>query len=77
MLLTDDFLQDDRHLLLVDDVLRGQHIGFRILVIDGGIDTLDGAGQHAQHLVLVVETGYHVGGVDAGERLVVTVFKQR
>ena len=70
-------LQDDRHLLLVDDVRCGRHISLRILEIDAGIDALDGGGKHLQHLILVVEIGYHIGGVDAGEGLVVGVFEQR
>ena len=70
-------LQNDSHLLLVDDILRGQHISLRILVIDRGIDTLNGTGQHTQHLVFVVEIRNHIGAVDTSKRLVVGIFKQR
>ena len=62
-------LENDRHLLLVDDVARGSHVGLGVAVVDGGIDRLDGTRQHPQHLVLVFQTGYHIGGVNAGERL--------
>ena len=71
-----DLLQDDGHLLLVDDIRRGGHVGLGVLVVDGGVDGLDGTGQHAQHLVLVVQIGHHVGGVDTGEGLVVGVLQQ-
>ena len=70
-------LENDRHLLLVDDVARGSHVGLGVAVVDGGIDRLDGTRQHPQHLVLVFQTGYHIGGVNAGERLIVAVFQQR
>ena len=77
VLLAYDFLEYDGHFLLVDDVLRGGHISLRVAVIDRGIDGLDGTGQLAQHLVLVVQIGNHIGGVDAGEGLIVTVLQQR
>ena len=70
-------LQYHRHFLLVYHVRRSRHIGLRVLVVHRGIDTLDGTGQHAQHLVLVVQVGNHIGGVDACEGLVVGVFEQR
>ena len=76
ILVTHHLLQNDGHFLLVDDVRGGCHIGFRVLVIDRGIDTLDGTGKHAQHLVLVLQVGNHIGGVDAGEWLVVRVLQQ-
>ena len=77
ILLAHHLLQDDGHLLLVDDIAGGSHIGLRVLIINGGIDALDGTGQHAQHLVLIVQIGYHIGGVDAGKGLVVGVLEQR
>ena len=77
ILTADDLLQDDGHLLLVDDVLRGYHICLRVLVVHRGVDALDGTGQHAQHLILVVQIGYHIRTVDAGEGLVVAVLQER
>ena len=77
VLLAHHFLQDNRHLLLVDDVLRGEHIGLRVLIINGSIDTLDSAGQHAEHLVFVVQIRYHIGTVDTCERLIMRILKQR
>ena len=70
------FLKDDGHLFLVDDVASGLHVGLAILIIYGGIHTLDGIAQHAEHLVLVVQIGNHVSGIDTGKRLVVGVFQQ-
>ena len=71
------FLKDDCHLLLVDDVLRGEHISLGVLIIDRGIDALDGTSQHPQHLILVLQIRYHIGGVDARKRLVMGILEQR
>ena len=73
---SDDLLQYDRHLLLVYDIAGGCHVGFGVAVIDGGIDALDGACQHLQHVVLVVVPRYHVCGVYACEGLVVGIFQE-
>ena len=69
-------LQDDRHLLLVDDVARGSHVVLAALVEDAGVDCLDGTRKHGEPLVLVGIVGYHVRAVHAGEGLVVGVFKE-
>ena len=70
------FLEDDRHLLLVDDIARGRHVGLGVAVVDRRVDRLDGTSQHAQHLVLVVEIRNHIGGVDACERLIVGILEE-
>ena len=70
-------MQDDSHLFLVDNVARCLHVCLRVAEVDRSIYSLDGIAQHAQHLVLVVQIGNHVGVVDAGEGLVVRVFQQR
>ena len=77
VLLADHFLQDDGHLLLVNHIGGGCHIRLGVLVIDGGIHTLDGSRHHLQHLILIIQIGYHIGTVNAGERLVMAVFQQR
>ena len=69
-------LQDDRHLLLVDDIAGGRHIGFGVAVEHRSIDTLDGSGKHLQHLVFVVDVGNHISGIDTGKGLVMGVFEQ-
>ena len=70
-------LQYDGHLLLVDDVLRGGHVGLGVAIVDRGIDALDGCGQHLHHGILVLDKRNHVGGIDAGKGLIVAVLEQR
>ena len=70
-------MQDDSHLFLVDNIARCLHVGLRVAEVDRSIYSLDGIAQHAQHLVLVVQIGNHIGVVDTGEGLVVRVFQQR
>ena len=48
------FLQDDGHLLLVDDVARGRHVVLAAAVEDAGIDGFDGFGKHGETLIAVV-----------------------
>ena len=68
-------MQYDSHLLLVDDVARGSHVGLRVLIVDRSIDTLDGTRQHLEHGIFVVEIRNHIGGVDTSKRLVVSIFE--
>ena len=77
VLLAYNFLNDDGHLLLVDDIARGVHIGFRCGIEHRGVDGLDGVGEHVKHLVRVVVTRNHIGGIDSGKWLIVGVFEQR
>ena len=70
-------LDDNGHLLLGDEVLRGGDVGPRRREVDRGVDALDRPQQQAQHLVLVVGVGDHVGGVDPGEGLVVRILELR
>ena len=77
VLLPHDLLDDDGHLLLVDDVARGLHVGFRVLEVDRSIDALDGIRKHEEHPAAVVEIGHHISVVDTGKRLVVAVFEER
>ena len=69
-------MQNDGHLLLVDDVGGGGHVGFAVGVEYRGIYPFYGCCEHAVHLFVVVEIGYHVGRVYTGEGLVVRVFEQ-
>ena len=71
VLLAHNFLQDDSHLLLVDDIACGRHVVLAVLVEDAGIDGFDSFGEHGESLVAVVGRGYHVGAIDTGEWLVV------
>ena len=70
------FLEDDRHLLLVDYISCGLHVCFRVVVIDRCVDTLDGVFEHLQHGFPVVEVRNHVGGIDSCKGLVVAVLQQ-
>ena len=70
-------LKDDGHLLLIDDIACGSHVCFRVAIVHRGVDTLDGGGQHVEHLVLILQVGNHIGAVNTGERLVMTVLKER
>ncbi len=77
MLVSHHFLQDDRHLLLVDDVGCCGHIVLGGAIENAGIHRLDGIGKHFQTLVVVAYVGNHVGTVDACKRLIMTVLEQR
>ena len=70
------FLEHDGHFLLVDHIARGLHVGFRVLEKHRGVHPLDGIAEHGEHAPVVVEIGHHVGVVDPGKRLVMTVFEQ-
>jgi len=70
VLRADDLLQHDRHFLLIDEILRGSHIGFAVFVEHRRIDCFDGIAEQANHLIFIVHVGNHVGGVDPGEWLV-------
>ena len=76
ILVAHHLLEDDGHLLLVNDVARGLHVGFRVAEEHRGIHTFDGVGEHAQHFIFVIQIRNHVRVVDAGEGLVVRVFQQ-
>ena len=76
-MLAHHLLQDDCHLLLVDDIGGGRHVVLRTAVEDRGIDRLDGIGEEFHTTVFVLDVGNHVGAVDAGKRLVMRVFEQR
>ena len=77
VVLAHHLLQDNRHLLLVDDVAGGCHVCLGIAIEYRGIHALDGTGEHLEHLILIVEIRNHIGGIDAGERLIVGIFEQR
>ena len=57
---SDYFLQNDRHLLLIDKVRRGSHIRLAVAIEDGGVNSLDSIADRAQHLVFFVDFGYHI-----------------
>ena len=61
VLLAHHFLQDNRHLLLVDYVGRGSHVVLASTEIHRGIHTLDGVSKHFQTAILVLVVGNHVG----------------
>ena len=46
-------LQDNRHLLLVDNIAGGLHIRLAVLIIYRGVNSLYGIAQHTQHFVLI------------------------
>ena len=77
MILSYHLLQDDRHLLLVDDIAGSSHIRLGITIEHRGIHTLDGTSQHLEHLILVLQIRYHIGGIDAGERLIMSILQER
>ena len=64
-------LQDDGHLLLVDDVGCGAHVGLGAAVIYRGIHALDGLGDVLCHGMAIGAVGDHVGGIHASIGLVV------
>ena len=70
-------LQDDCHLLLVDDIARCGHISLGIAIEHRGIHTLDGTRQHLKHLILVLKIRYHIGGIDSCKGLIVGIFEKR
>ncbi len=76
MRLAHNLLQDDSHLLLVDDVAGCGHIVLAGPVIDAGIHAAYGLREHGQPLVLVLGAGNHVSAVDTGEGLVMRVLEQ-
>ena len=53
------------------------HIGAAAVVERGGIYTLDGLVEHAEHLVTVLDIRDHICRVDSCKRLIVTVFQFR
>ena len=70
-----DFLQDDGHLLLGDDIARGRDVAAGRCEIDRGIDTLDGLGDETELLVLVLRRRNHISGIDSGKRLIIRIFQ--
>ena len=77
IVITHHLLQDDCHLLLVDDIARCGHISLGIAIEHRGIHTLDGTRQHLKHLILVLKIRYHIGGIDSCKRLIVGIFEKR
>ena len=77
IIFTYNLLQDDSHLFLIDDIARGCHISLRIAIEHRSIDTLDGTGQHLQHLILIFEIRNHIGRINTGKWLIVGIFEQR
>ena len=72
----DHFLQDDRHLLLIDQVGRGSHISLTVTIKDGSINRLDRIAQQAEHFIFIIQPGNHIGRINPGERLIMRVFQQ-
>ena len=69
-------LQNHRHFLLVDNVARGRHV-----TLAGGkehrrVDTLHRTRQRVHRGVAVAQARHHIGGIDAGKRLIVTILEQ-
>ena len=77
IILTHHLLQDNRHLLLVDDVAGGSHIRLGITIEHGGIHALDGTSQHLKHLIFILKIRNHIGRIDTGKRLIVRILKKR
>ena len=76
VLLAHHLLQYHRHLFLVNHIACGSHICLGVAIEHRGIHSLDGTRQHAQHLVLVAELRYHIGGVYSCKGLVMGIFEQ-
>ena len=76
VLLAYHLLQNDCHLLLVDDIAGGLHIVLTAPVEDTGINGLDGFGEHRETLVAVVCCRYHIGTIYTCEGLVVRILEQ-
>ena len=72
-----NLLQDNSHLFLIDDIARCGHVSLRIAIEHRSIDTLDGTGQHLQHLILIFQIRNHIGRINTGKRLIVGIFEQR
>ena len=77
ILVADNFLQDDCHLFLVDDVACGLHISLAVAEINRSIYSFDGIGQHTEHFIFIIQIGNHIGIIDSGKRLIVRVLQQR
>ena len=77
IILSHHLLQNNRHLLLVDDVAGGCHIRLGITIEHGGIHALDGTSQHLEHLILIIKIRNHIGRIDTGKRLIVRILKKR
>ena len=65
------FLYDHGHLLLVDDIACGCHVGLAGGIEHRGVYTLYGRFEPCESGGSVGGIWHHVGGVDTGERLVV------
>ena len=69
------FLNDDRHLLLVNHIRCSRHICLAFCVENGCIHTFDCAGEQFRHNRLVLYVRNHVGGIHSGKRLVMGVLE--
>ena len=72
-----NLLQDNSHLFLIDDIARCGHVSLRITIEHRSIDSLDGTGQHLQHLILIFQIWNHIGRINTGKWLIVGIFEQR
>lgn len=70
VILAHDFLYDDCHLFLVDDVARGVHVCFRIGIKHRGVHAFDGIGKQLEHPIRVFDVRNHISGVYARKRLI-------
>ena len=76
MPLSHHLLQDDGHLLLVDDIAGGRHIVLAASVIHAGIDSTYSLREHGQPLILVTSIGNHIGTVYTRKGLVMGILQQ-
>ena len=70
------FLQDDSHLLLIDQVRGSRHIRLTVLIKDRGIHRLDSVAHRTEHIVFLLDLRYHIRRIDPGERLIMRIFQQ-
>ena len=76
ILVADYLLQDDSHLLLIDDITCGLHIRLAVAEIDRSIYAFDGVGQHTEHFVFIIQIRNHISIIDSGEGLIVRILQQ-
>ncbi len=55
------FLKNHRHLLLVDDIAGGVHVGLGVGEKYRGVDGLDCVGHHPHALSRVFDERHHIG----------------
>ena len=76
ILCTHHFLQNHRHLLLVDDIRGCSHIILAGTIEHRSIDALDGIAQHSQTHIFIFCKRNHVSAIDSGKWLIMRIFQK-